>query len=105
MADVFERHTPGDGQARIGYFDAAELAAELGHCHRDLGRLDRPIAYAIDAPDNASGNYALSDFFVAMVLAEAASTVATSTRESGRRIRSCGSRVASSTTRNQLVAS
>jgi hypothetical protein len=63
----FERHTPGEGPAWIGYFDSAEL----GHCHRDLGRPDKAIAHATDALDNASGDYARSDFFVAMVLADA----------------------------------
>ena len=69
--DHFERHTPGDGPDWIGYFDAAELAAELGHCHRDLGRPDRAIEYATAGPRSASGDYARSDFFVAMVLADA----------------------------------
>lgn len=67
----FERHTPGDGPAWIGYFDDAELAAELGHCHRDLGRPDKAVGYASQALDVASGDYARSDFFVAMVLADA----------------------------------
>jgi tetratricopeptide (TPR) repeat protein len=67
----FDRHSPGDGPDWIGYFDAAELAAELGHCHRDLGRPDRAIEYATQALDSASGDYVRSDFFVAMVLADA----------------------------------
>jgi len=67
----FERHTAGDGPEWISYFDAAELAAELGHCHRDLGRPDRAIEYASQALDTASGDYVRSDFFVAMVLADA----------------------------------
>ena len=67
----FERHTPGDGPDWISYFDAAELAAELGHCHRDLGRPDKAIEHATQALDSASGDYARSDFFVAMVLADA----------------------------------
>lgn len=67
----FERHTPGDGPAWISYFDDAELAAELGHCHRDLGRPDKAVEYASQALDVASGDYARSDFFVAMVLADA----------------------------------
>jgi tetratricopeptide (TPR) repeat protein len=69
--DFFDRHTPGDEPEWIGYFDAAELAAELGHCHRDLGRPDRAIEYATQALDSASGDYVRSDFFVAMVLADA----------------------------------
>jgi hypothetical protein len=67
----FERHTPGDAPDWIGYFDAAELAAELGHCHRDLGRPDTAIAHASAALASASGDYARSDFFAAMVLADA----------------------------------
>jgi tetratricopeptide (TPR) repeat protein len=67
----FDRHTAGEGPEWIGYFDAAELAAELGHCHRDLGRPDRAIEYATQALDSASGDYVRSDFFVAMVLADA----------------------------------
>jgi tetratricopeptide (TPR) repeat protein len=69
--DHFDLHTPGDGPAWIGYFDTSELAAELGHCHRDLGRPDKAIEYATQALDAASGDYARSDFFVAMVLADA----------------------------------
>lgn len=67
----FERCTPGDGPAWLDYFDDAELAAELGHCHRDLGRPDRAIDFATRALDSASGDYVRSDFFVAMVLADA----------------------------------
>jgi len=67
----FDRHNPGEGPEWIGYFDAAELAAELGHCNRDLGRPDRAIEYATQALDSASGDYVRSDFFVAMVLADA----------------------------------
>jgi len=67
----FERHTSGEGPEWIGYFDAAELAAELGHCNRDLGRPEAAIKYATQALDSASGDYVRSDFFVAMVLADA----------------------------------
>ncbi|MGE3414271.1 MAG: XRE family transcriptional regulator [Dehalococcoidia bacterium] len=67
----FERHVDGDGPAWIGYFDAAELSAELGHCYRDLGRPDGAIEHATAALDSASGAYVRSDFFVAMVLADA----------------------------------
>lgn len=67
----FERHTPGDGPDWISYFDAAELSAELGHCQRDLGRSDSAIKHASEALSSASGDYARSDFFVAMVLADA----------------------------------
>lgn len=67
----FDRHSAGDGPEWISYFDAAELAAELGHCNRDLGRPDRAIGYATHALGSASGAYIRSDFFVAMVLADA----------------------------------
>jgi hypothetical protein len=67
----FDRHTPGDGPEWIGYFDTAELAAELGHGHRDLGHLEKAIEYATQALAAASGDYVRSDFFVAMVLADA----------------------------------
>ncbi|MBA3905619.1 MAG: XRE family transcriptional regulator [Pseudonocardiales bacterium] len=67
----FAQHTPGDGPEWISYFDAAELSAELGHCNRDLGRPDRAIEHATEALGTASGDYARSDFFVAMVLADA----------------------------------
>lgn len=70
-AQHFARHTPGDGPEWIGYFDGAELAAEMGHCHRDLGRPGLAIEQASQALDSASGDYARSDFFVAMVLADA----------------------------------
>lgn len=69
--DYFDRHTPGDGPDWISYFDAAELAAEIGHCQRDLGRADLAIVHASRALDSASGDYLRSDFFVAMVLADA----------------------------------
>ena len=69
--DHFGRHTPGDGPDWISYFDAAELAAEIGHCHRDLGRPEKAIEHATQALESASGDYARSDFFVAMVLADA----------------------------------
>ncbi|MGH3564655.1 MAG: hypothetical protein ACRDRH_01200 [Pseudonocardia sp.] len=67
----FEQHVTGDGPEWIGYFDAAELSAELGHCHRDLGRSEQAIHHATQALESASGDYARSDFFVAMVLADA----------------------------------
>lgn len=67
----FDDHVAGEGPEWIGYFDAAELSAELGHCHRDLARPDRAVRYASEALDSASGDYVRSDFFVAMVLADA----------------------------------
>lgn len=69
--ECFGQHTVGEGPEWIGYFDSAELAAELGHCHRDLGRPDRAIDHATQALASASGDYVRSDFFVAIVLADA----------------------------------
>jgi hypothetical protein len=70
-AEHFAHHAPGDGPDWISYFDAAELSAELGHCDRDLGRPDNAIEHAAGALGTASGGYARSDFFVAVVLADA----------------------------------
>lgn len=67
----FGSHVPGDGPDWIGYFDAAELSAELGHCQRDLGRSQEAVVQATAALASASGDYLRSDFFVAMVLADA----------------------------------
>ena len=53
------------------YVDVAELSAELSHCYRDLGKPEEAIHHATQALDYASGDYARSDFFVAMVLADA----------------------------------
>jgi tetratricopeptide (TPR) repeat protein len=66
----FARHTPGDGPGWIQYFDEAELAAELGHCNRDLGRAAPATTYAAQALGTASGEYLRSDFFATMVLAD-----------------------------------
>jgi hypothetical protein len=68
----FERRRPEDDPAWIRYFDESELAAEFGHCMRDLGR-------AADAAEHASrsvgtaeeGGFVRSDFFATMVLADA----------------------------------
>ncbi|WP_219420243.1 hypothetical protein [Pseudonocardia nigra] len=67
----FERHTPGEGPAWIQYFDEAELAAEFGHCNRDLGRPGHASSYASQSLGSASGDYLRSDFFATMVLAHA----------------------------------
>lgn len=66
----FARHTPGEGPGWIQYFDEAELAAELGHCNRDLGRALPATTYAAQAIGSASGQYLRSDFFATMVLAD-----------------------------------
>lgn len=68
----FDRRNPDDDPAWIRYFNEAELAAEFGHCFRDLGR-------AVDASQHASQSLAAidettfvrSDFFAAIVLADA----------------------------------
>jgi hypothetical protein len=68
----FERRNPDDDPEWIRYFNEIELNAEFGHCYRDLGRTDVAVQYAtqgILAPDDAS--FARSDFFVAIVLADA----------------------------------
>lgn len=67
----FEQHRPGDEPAWIGYFDQAEIAAEMAHCHRDLGRPDLAVEHARRALTSTSGDYVRSDFFATMVLADA----------------------------------
>lgn len=68
----FARRNPADDPAWIGYFDEAELSAEFGHCFRDLGRAAGARTWAgrsIGA--SADGAFPRSDFFAAMVLADA----------------------------------
>jgi len=68
----FERRRPDDDPAWIRYFDESELAAEFGHCLRDLGRAADAAAYAgrsVRAAGDAG--FARSDFFATMVLADA----------------------------------
>ena len=68
----FERRNPDDDPLWIRYFNEAELAAEFGHCFRDLGR-------AVGASQHASQSLAAidettflrSDFFATIVLADA----------------------------------
>ena len=68
----FGRRQPDNDPAWIRYFDEAELAAEFGHCFRDLGR-------PVDAAQQAGRSLAAisdtvfmrSDFFAMMVLADA----------------------------------
>lgn len=67
----FDQRTPDNDPADwFAYFDEAELAAELGHCNRDLGRGVDASTYATQAAVS-SGGYLRSDFFVTMVLADA----------------------------------
>lgn len=69
---AFERRDPDRDPEWIRYFDDAELAAEFGHCFRDLGRAVDASQYAnqcLGTIDN--GIYLRSDFFATMVLADA----------------------------------
>jgi len=68
----FERRRPDDDPEWIRYFDEVELAAEFGHCLRDLGRAAAAARYAgrsVAAVDSAG--FVRSDFFATMVLADA----------------------------------
>jgi hypothetical protein len=68
----FERRTPEDDPGWMRYFDESELAAEFGHCLRDLGRAADAAQYAsrsVAAVGDAG--FVRSDFFAAMVLADA----------------------------------
>ena len=66
---MFEHRNPEDDPAWFRYFDETELAAELGHCFRDLGRTGPATRYAAQSLGSRCG--ARSDFFVTMVLADA----------------------------------
>jgi hypothetical protein len=63
------RRTADSDPAYIAYFDEVELAAEFGHCFRDLGR-------SVQATERGAGSIFgdglnnRSDFFATMVLAE-----------------------------------
>lgn len=67
---AFEKRNPVDDPEWIQYFDEAELAAEFGHCFRDLGRPVDATNYAAQSLGNADGTYQRSDFFATMVLAD-----------------------------------
>jgi tetratricopeptide (TPR) repeat protein len=66
----FERRRPDGDPDWFTYFDDAELAAELGHCNRDLGRAVDASTYAAQSV-GVNGEQVRSDFFAAMVLADA----------------------------------
>ncbi|MDQ2877105.1 MAG: XRE family transcriptional regulator [Actinomycetota bacterium] len=67
---AFQVPEPGRDPEFISYFNEAELAAEVAHCFRDLGDARQAARHAaIAAPSD--GEYARSDFFVSMVLADA----------------------------------
>ena len=67
----FQAADPGRDPEFIGYFNEAELAAELGHCFRDLGDSRKAAGHAARAGEQSDGEYPRSDFFAAMVLADA----------------------------------
>ena len=68
----FERRRPEDDPGWIRYFDETELAAEFGHCLRDLGRAADAAQYASRSVAAAGGaGFVRSDFFATMVLADA----------------------------------
>lgn len=92
----FERRSPDDDPEWIRYFDEAELAAELGHCFRDLGRGAEAITQLEAQPADPS-EPVRSDIFVTMVRAESYAAVgeleracatATEALEIGRGVRS-----------------
>lgn len=68
---VFERRDPSDDPQFITYFTEAELAAEIGHCMRDIGRSADAVASAELSLNGSDGEYARSDFFATVVLADA----------------------------------
>ncbi|MTD58765.1 XRE family transcriptional regulator [Amycolatopsis pithecellobii] len=68
----FERRNPENDPADwFGYFNESELAAELGHCNRDLGRSVDASTYASQSLGPTASGYVRSDFFATMVLADA----------------------------------
>jgi hypothetical protein len=66
---AFERRDPDKDPPWIRYFDEAELAAEFGHCLRDLGKAAPAAEYAAQSVGSSCGTR--SDFFATMVLADA----------------------------------
>lgn len=70
-ADLFENADPAEAPEFIRYFGQYEFDAELAHCNRDLGRPEQAVKYAESALQNGPGGFARSDFFGAMVLADA----------------------------------
>jgi transcriptional regulator with XRE-family HTH domain len=71
-AREFERRNPEADPQWIRYFNEAELAAEFGHCLRDLGRATDAAQYASSCIGTINNDvFARSDFFATMVLADA----------------------------------
>ena len=66
----FGQANPGEDPEFISYFNEAELAAEFGHCFRDLGQAGRAVEYAARVVASSDGEYPRSDFFGTMVLAD-----------------------------------
>lgn len=98
------RNIESDPAEWFAYFNDAELAAELGHCNRDLGRAVDASAYATQSLGPTPSGYVRSDFFATMVLAdsyleqgelEEACRVALSALEIGEQLKSarCGAYV------------
>lgn len=65
---AFERRRPARDPDWFQYFDDAELAAEFGHCFRDLGEYPAAAGHAQASIGSARGPR--SDFFATMVLAD-----------------------------------
>lgn len=70
-ANLFENADPAEAPEFIRYFGQYEFDAELAHCNRDLGRPEQAVKYAESALQNGTDGFARSDFFGAMVLADA----------------------------------
>ncbi len=66
----FERAIPENDPEWIRYFNDSELSAEFAHCMRDLGRAGEAIEHAGNSL-RPFGEFARSDFFVSIVLADA----------------------------------
>src|SRR5258708_23550957 len=67
---AFQPPEAGRDPEFISYFTEAELTAEIAHCFRDLGDARRAAQHAALASPS-DGQFARSDFFAAMVLADA----------------------------------
>jgi hypothetical protein len=69
--DAFDRRKCDDDPDWFKYFDEAELAAEFGHCFRDLGMHADASQYAAQCVRSIDENtFTRSDYFVTMVLAD-----------------------------------
>lgn len=66
-ASALESQRLEDEPEWITYFDPAELAAEAGHCFRDLAKAKHAVTHA----QSAASGHVRSDFFSSMVLADA----------------------------------